>query len=47
MSETPYPWIEFSLTIGTWDVADLAYLHTRRLDISPGGEKARPSAGAG
>lgn len=28
MTETPYPWIEFSLTIGTWDVADLAYLDT-------------------
>jgi predicted aspartyl protease len=28
MSEIPYPWIEFSLTIGTWDVADLAYPDT-------------------
>jgi predicted aspartyl protease len=28
MSEIPYPWIEFSLSIGTWDVADLAYPDT-------------------
>jgi predicted aspartyl protease len=28
MDETPYPWIEFSLTIGAWDVVDLAYLDT-------------------
>jgi hypothetical protein len=26
MNETPYPWIEFSLTIGTWDHVDIAYL---------------------
>ncbi len=28
MSEIPYPWIEFGLSIGTWDVADLAYPDT-------------------
>ncbi len=28
MSEPPYPWVEFGLTIGTWDVADLAYQDT-------------------
>src|SRR5207248_10594522 len=28
MSELPYPWIEFSLTIGTWDIDDLAYPDT-------------------
>jgi hypothetical protein len=28
MSEIPYPWVEIGLTIGTWDVVDLAYLDT-------------------
>ena len=28
MSDIPYPWVEFSLTIGTWDVDDLAYPDT-------------------
>jgi hypothetical protein len=28
MSETSYPWVEYSLTIGTWDVADPAYPDT-------------------
>jgi predicted aspartyl protease len=28
MTEIPYPWIGFGLTIGTWDVVDLAYPDT-------------------
>lgn len=28
MNELPYPWIEFALTIGTWDIDDLAYPDT-------------------
>jgi hypothetical protein len=28
IGDAPYPWIEFELAIGTWDVADLAYPDT-------------------
>ena len=28
MNAAPYPWIEFSLTIGTWDIDDRAYPDT-------------------
>jgi len=28
MGEAPYPWIEFSVTVGTWDLVELAYPDT-------------------